>query len=309
VVAAAVGSGRTLVLRAAIEQALRVAISAWFASTVMGLLDIGPITLAWGTPVATALVGWIGVVVVALGLGPPYERRIVVRDLWRGARAGFVATAPSILFNLLWPILTPGSVQNATVIGIAAGLLVLPFEFAFLAGGQREDILASQKLAQTAEARVLAAESQGETTGSESSVDLDAERAFRYRRARANAEAEVRRYLPANPRTAKRMINHFSLARAIAEERGLFHDTGLTYGHLSKWIGLSEQWPALGTALTTTPERMTDLEATTDLTELQKALDTLVPGTTATEEMLHRLGDNTPLGSVLPRLVRFEAPD
>jgi hypothetical protein len=131
-------------------------------------------------------------------------------------------------------------------------------------------------------------------------------RAARYRRARGEAAAEVKRYLPPNPRTAKRMMNHLSLARAIAEERGVFTDGTVTHQHLGKWVGISEQWPQFAAALSVTPSRIYALEAAESVAELQELVDALAPGTPDVAALYERLGDHLPLASVLDRLVRYE---
>lgn len=131
-------------------------------------------------------------------------------------------------------------------------------------------------------------------------------RAARYRRARGEAAAEVKRYLPPNPRTAKRMMNHLSLARAIAEERGVFTDGTVTHQHLGKWVGISEQWPQFAAALSVTPSRIDALEAAASVAELQELVDALAPGTPDVAALYDRLNDDHPLASVLDRLVRYE---
>lgn len=303
---------KTPVWRSAVERALTIAVSCAAALTVMSLFDFGPVTFAWGTPLAATLVRWMAFLgSTSLVEGSHQFQRELVRGLRSAARVIAYVTVPSIVFNLIWPLTGPGTVAHTLVVCVVAGTLALPVELAVLALGQGENILAAQKVSQTAEKAVLAAENEpGEDTIDESNVsavDLDAQLAFRYQRAREEAEAEVRRYLPTNPRTAKRMVNHVSLTMAIAEQRGLFRDPNLTQQHLGKWIGLSEQWPALGAALTAAPERIADLEKATSLAELQEILDNIAPGTMASDEMRRRLREGAPLNGILDKLVRFEA--
>lgn len=210
---------------------------------------------------------------------------------------------------LLWPTKHLGWEGTLAVAGAVAGIV---FVVELIAGFHLQSgrLAAHQELVQAAERAVPHAdgpddEQEADRVGAPV-VSLDARLAVRYRRARVEAEAEVRRYLPTNPRTAKRMVNHVSLAMAIAAERGVFRDSAITQQHLSKWIGLAEQWPALGAALTTAPARITDLEKAATLAELQTVLDTIARGTVASEELRRRLRDGVPLGGVLERLVRFE---
>lgn len=225
---------------------------------------------------------------------------------WRGAirdavGVGVEVAVPSVAFTVLWPVADVGTVGHAILVAGPAFLIATAVEFGKLVRRIRFDVFAQRELATSAAEAV-----EREDPAASSSVDLDARLAYRYQRARKEAEAEVRRYLPANPRTAKRMVNHVSLAMAIAEQRGLFRDPDITQQHLAKWIGISEQWPALGAALTTKPSRMEELEQAATVPELQAMLDDLAPGTVASEEMVRRLGDGDLLGGLLDRLVRYE---
>lgn len=130
------------------------------------------------------------------------------------------------------------------------------------------------------------------------------------RQEREEAEAEIGRYLPANPRGAKRIINHGRLYALIAEDRGIFGgDPELTYRHLAKWILIVEHWPRLGAALTREPSRMEAIEDCSNVEALQGAIASTAPGVHATDELFQFLRDGIPLSPVLARLVRFEAWD
>lgn len=301
----------TPLLESVVEQTILAMISYASGAGLSPLLGFSAVTTAWITVLLTAVVRLLAGLMSPARSGRAvfaFQRwHTAVRNLWPAARAAGYAVMPAFLFTVLWPLSGPGTLGNVFVSDAVFAAVALPVEFLILVRQERNKIAASASLSQTAEEAVLASES-GETVDEStmSAAVLDAQLAYRFQRARDEADAEVRRYLPANPRTAKRMVNHFSLARAIAEQRGLFRDSGLTHKHLAKWVGLSEQWPPLGAALTVTPERMTDLEAAADLPELQKTLDTLAPGTTASAELLRRLREGDPLSAVLDRLVRFE---
>jgi hypothetical protein len=226
--------------------------------------------------------------------------------LFFSLRSGAYVAVPSIAFYLIWPNAFDDVL--VFVVPFVAGTIALPIEFAIVAWRQGENVLAGKARRRRAEEAVLLAEHlAGEAPTDVSAADLDAQLAYRYERARQEAEAEVRRYLPTNPRSAKRMVNHLSLAMAIAEQRGLFRDSVITQHHLGKWIGFSEQWPALGAALTSAPEHMADLEAAANVAEQQEILNKIAPGTVASDEMWRRLHAGVPLGHVLDKLVRFEA--
>jgi hypothetical protein len=82
-----------------------------------------------------------------------------------------------------------------------------------------------------------------------------------YKTKRDAAEYELRPYLPANPRGAKRLINHERLYAQIAEDRGIFGGSPeLTYRHLAKWVLIVEHWPRLAAALTREPGKIEALE-------------------------------------------------
>lgn len=127
----------------------------------------------------------------------------------------------------------------------------------------------------------------------------------------AAEEAEIRlaAYLPANPRRAKRLINHERLYRLIGEYRGVFGgEPELTYDHMARWSLIVEEWPRLGAALTRDPSMMSRLEVAVGIAGLQQTLGAEVPGVKATGELFNLLcgDDGVRLSPVLARIVRFE---
>src|SRR5262245_21633910 len=140
---ATVVADNAVVRRAAIEPALGAAVACGFVSGVVGLFDSDPVTLAWITPLATALVQRV-LFVGAVALINEDVWRYVVRGFWLAARAGVAAIAPSIVCNLIWPVTVPGSAVNAVIVGGMTAAIALPIEFAVLAVGQRQIIVASQ---------------------------------------------------------------------------------------------------------------------------------------------------------------------
>jgi hypothetical protein len=122
------------------------------------------------------------------------------------------------------------------------------------------------------------------------------------------AENELLRFLPDNPREAKRLINHQRLYTLIAEDRDVFGgQPELSYRHLSKWVVIVEHWPRLGVSLTSDPSRMAVLERCSDVASLQEAIDVVAPGIRAISELFQVLQEGVPLSPVLERLVRFES--
>jgi hypothetical protein len=143
---------------------------------------------------------------------------------------------------------------------------------------------------------------------SEDSEQAQAEqRLIEYSANRSEAERWLAPYLPANPRRAKRLLNHERLYATIAGYRGVFGgDPELTHRHLAKWVLIVEHWPRLGAALVRSPVHIQTLERATNVDELQAALTATVPGVYASTDLLQVLRDGIPLTTVLPRLVRFE---
>jgi hypothetical protein len=128
-----------------------------------------------------------------------------------------------------------------------------------------------------------------------------------YKTKRDEAEHELLPYLPANPRGAKRLINHERLYVQIAEDRGIFGGSPeLTYRHLAKWVLIVEHWPRLGASLIRDPYKMKILENCVSVETLQTELDLIDPNIRATGEMLSVLGKAVPLSPILDRLVRFK---
>ena len=130
-----------------------------------------------------------------------------------------------------------------------------------------------------------------------------------YRRQGHQAENEISAYLPANPRRAKRLINHQRLYARIAEDRGVFGgEPELTHLHLAKWVLIIEEWPRLGAALTLDPSWIEILEESSTLGTLRESIDAIAPGVGVTDELLRVLHGEIRLSPIFVRLVRFGAP-
>ncbi|RSM41447.1 hypothetical protein DMA12_24305 [Amycolatopsis balhimycina DSM 5908] len=295
------------VWRSAFERATRVAVSGGMAFVFLSAADLISATTVWAAPLVAAMAAFLSSVSTRL-MGAEYKGSAGSVAFFFALRTAIYVAPPSILVVTIWPAFTSGSLAQALAVGGSAGVLALSGEFAAVALDQGGSVVAQEVRSKAAEEAVLATEGpdQVDTDGSDvSAVQVDAQLAYRYQRARQDAEDEVRSYLPANPRTAKRMVNHISLGIAIAEQRGLFDSPTITRQHLRKWIGISEQWPALATALTAAPERIADLEKA-GLPELRRLIDELAPGTLCSDELRLRLKEGVPLGDILPQLVQFE---
>jgi hypothetical protein len=124
--------------------------------------------------------------------------------------------------------------------------------------------------------------------------------------ARREAEAELLRNPPDLPRTAKRMFNQLRMLFAVAVNSGMLeNNTELTPAHLGRWIVLQSKWPDLGHALTVTPDRLQQLQASTTPDDLQNQLGSMGVQAPDTEELLRFLQAKPTLGHVLNRLVRY----
>jgi len=147
-----------------------------------------------------------------------------------------------------------------------------------------------------------------DTSSAAAQLTTEEVRLKEYSARREEAEHELISHLPLNPRRAKRLVNHERLYALIAEDRGIFGgEPGLTHRHLAKWVLIVEGWPRLGAALTRDPAAMAALERSETASELQAALDTIVQGVRASDELLQVVHEGVPLWPVLARLVRFES--
>ena len=173
------------------------------------------------------------------------------------------------------------------------------------------EVIRSQKRRRSLKARINFAPTGevGENEAAKVSTSLSAEdlRLKEYRTKRDEAEAELGRYLPANPRGAKRLINHERLYGQIAEDRHIFGgEPELTHRHLVKWVLIVEHWPRLAAALTLCPDEIRTLEDCADIQSLQEKLNSFDVNIRATSELLEVLSKAVPLSPILGRLVRFE---
>ena len=124
----------------------------------------------------------------------------------------------------------------------------------------------------------------------------------------SEAEIVLARYLGANVRHAKRLVNQWLLYRQIAYFRNVFGgDPAIAELHLVRWLVLSDKWPALAAALTSDPAKMTALEAADSIAALRKAVPSLAPAKVASQELLAFLKEQLPLAPVLARLVEFRS--
>ena len=78
---------------------------------------------------------------------------------------------------------------------------------------------------------------------------------------RAELDHDLLEVLPLSPRGAKRMFNHAHLLLDIGVERGIFAGRPrLRAAQLAAWVGLTERWPTVATAITDDPVTMERLE-------------------------------------------------
>lgn len=308
----------------ALERSLRM-----FAQTLAGVLaaraaGVSATGLLWAGPLCvTAVVLFVAVAASGVGGGS-----LAARAFWRTAAERGVWSAAACFLAVLATWLTLGEDLGwrrlLTVSAVAGAVILLPAllgsrrEFVREAGEYDERFREAERTLDAGPGEEapsgpgsgmpgtpgsgMPSSGPGDVHGAPDDVHL----AALYERARLDAEGEVLRYLPANPRTAKRMVNHVSLALTLARERKVFREGGITPQHLGKWVGIVEQWPQLGSALTTTPSCMARLEAATTVEELRAELATVAPAVVATGELLHRVRDGLCLAPVLRYLVRFE---
>jgi hypothetical protein len=203
---------------------------------------------------------------------------------------------------------TPSSTASSLATLLSAGVGLISLIVAVAPSGQR---LWSRYRRRQLKVRIALADEAplGKEDRKYSALDTEDRRLVRYRADRVEAEKELGPYLPANPRKAKRIINHGRLYALIGEDRGVFGgDPELTHRHLAKWVLILEHWPRLGAALTREPTKMQDIEDSQTVEKLQEIIDTIIPGTRATDDLFRFLHHGVSLSPVLDRLVRFEPP-
>lgn len=124
---------------------------------------------------------------------------------------------------------------------------------------------------------------------------------------RQEAESEILNYLPAAPRSAKRMINHLRLLLVIASERGMLGGTPpLEAVHLGKWAVLLERWPELGWATHIDTSVIIRLEAAAregNPRRLQEVVQEVAPQVVASPDLAAFLKDDPSLGPFIERLI------
>jgi hypothetical protein len=124
---------------------------------------------------------------------------------------------------------------------------------------------------------------------------------------KAEATKEIVAYLPALPRSAKRMSNHLRILLVVAYERKMLGGSpALTAGHIGKWVVLNERWPELARFLTLQPTSVCDLETTPSVDDLGQRLIAAGIYEPASDELLRFLKEPPLLGDVLPRLVHLD---
>jgi hypothetical protein len=314
VVAATIQSaGSISIWQNAVEHTARLALNWGFAFLLVSKLELNEFESVWVSPLAVMLLSMLTSLAAHVSLSEQTNFTLAeVKDAAeRAVRSGLAVAASLVAFDLIWPIFDVRSWDGALSITLIAALIT--FIVGVVAGAilQGKNIVAMEELSLKAEEAVLGVEGGGTSrdesgNSSISAADFDAQLAYRYRVARRDAENMVRNYLPANPRIAKRMVNHASLALAIAKQRGLFEKRRVTEAHLGKWVGISVQWSGVAAALTTKPDRIVELEDCVDLTVLQEALDRLAPGSIASAELQRRLSESPTLRDVLHSLIRYE---
>jgi hypothetical protein len=115
---------------------------------------------------------------------------------------------------------------------------------------------------------------------------------------RKQAELEVMKYLPALPRSAKRIFNHLRILLVVAERKQVFGgEPVLEAQHIAKWAVLLERWPDLGSMITYDPQRMVRLEEAGSLDGLSSLSGSSIPGLAVSPDLLAFLQSSPKLGA------------
>jgi hypothetical protein len=224
-----------------------------------------------------------------------------MKRIWPSTTAigAIISVLGAVITAIIFPVITGKSKFPVSTLLIYAGIVASIIIFSGLVSWIRARFR-RRSLVERITGNVI----PGEETTESSEEDL---RLKEYRTKRDEAEKELSPYLPANPRGAKRLINHERLYGQIAEDRHIFGGKPeLTYSHLAKWVLIIEHWPRLGAALTRDPDKIGALENCTDVQKLQEELNPIDTNLRATDELLDVLNEAIPLSPILSRLVRFQ---
>ncbi|MBI3404884.1 MAG: hypothetical protein HY046_05455 [Acidobacteria bacterium] len=128
---------------------------------------------------------------------------------------------------------------------------------------------------------------------------------------RQEAESEVLKYIQPLPRNAKRMLNRLRFLLHLAAEKKLFvSPSDLSPKHLGKWAAIRECWPELARELVEDPRRLAGIESaaanTTVVGDFQKVFEKIVPGHSASEQMLECFRAEPKLTLIFESLIHFE---
>jgi hypothetical protein len=124
----------------------------------------------------------------------------------------------------------------------------------------------------------------------------------------SEGNGELASYLPALPRSVKRVANRHYLLASVAVSRDMIGGTPpLTALHLSKWAVMMERWPELATRIIAQPSLAGELERRAKSDEHPSrngSLSELLPTDTShRDELIRLLRDPTSLAEIADRLV------
>jgi KAP family P-loop domain len=127
---------------------------------------------------------------------------------------------------------------------------------------------------------------------------------------RREAEMEIINYLPALPRSAKRIINRLRLFILIAVERNMFNGA-VSPREIGKWALLCERWPDLADVLSLKPKSIDDLESKAKSKagedSFRQHVRNLAPNYAEDAELQKFCAGGARLSGVMEKLIHFES--
>jgi hypothetical protein len=231
-----------------------------------------------GAFVMGAFAGGLGVVLLVLLVRS--AARVVTR-IYRTVSSRRARLRLTAIDDRIWTLANP-RVDRAAIAALLAGGPADPAEFIAQVETQYGEESPEAVLARRRAVRYLTEESP----------------------VRQEADAQVVRYLPLVPRSAKRMMNHLRLRLYVAIDRGLIGGgSEVEPAHIGKWVVLEERWPELARAVKERPAILLELERTADL---GAALAKLGLESTLSDDLAQFVEAEPTLGPLAQRLIYLE---
>jgi hypothetical protein len=120
---------------------------------------------------------------------------------------------------------------------------------------------------------------------------------------RHEVESWVLAFMPRQPRSVKRLLNHLRLQLALAVARGVLGGSPpLEYSHIAKWVVLTYRWPTVAEMITANPSSAAELERSSDVSALEGTLITAGVEISSFNDLFQLLRAEPPIAAIADRL-------